>query len=491
MTDFDEKNTGNGNVPEDENLWAGDIYDEADVWAGTAGTAGAAGATDGVAGGEPKGEEAGNEWTAAEAPEEKADDEWAAAEAEEPEQKPEEKPSGSFYGERIKVEKKKKPGGFKRFIAALLIVSIAGGFSIGGGYAVFRNSAETAGTLDAAGADGISIDISKSPARSGMSSVDIVKAVSPAVVNITVKGTGTQTYFGGYQVPYEYAGAGSGFIFGEDDQKVYILTNNHVVADYDEIFVTLDDAENISANIVGKDGDSEIAVLSIKKSDLEAAGVTSVTVATLGNSDSLEVGESVIAIGNSLGLGKVSTGGMISALGKEINIQGVTLEVIQTDAAINAGNSGGALVNSSGEVIGICTAKSSGSMSSTAIEGMGYAIPSNSAVETAKVLLESGSIAKPYLGIMGENVTDELSDLYRLPVGVLIRQVLDGSAAAEGGIEAGDIITEFNGTKIMDMTDLTEALAQTQVGQSVTVRIIRGGNTALEKTVVIQDANNR
>ena len=401
------------------------------------------------------------------------------------------------YEETIKPPKKSfwesRP---KRFIAAVLIIAVVGGLCAGGGYAVVQNSFKTkdassspssTGNISEDTADGVIFQKNSSNA-SLEDPTSVIKKVSPAVVNINVKATGTASYFGGYLVPYEYVGAGSGVIFYETDEKVYIITNNHVVENYTEIMVSLDQADNIHASLVGKDSDSELAVLSILKSELKAAGVDSVTLATFGNSDELEVGNSVIAIGNALGLGKVSTSGIISALGKTINLQNTSLEVIQTDAAINQGNSGGALVNYKGEVIGINTAKSSSSYSSTTIEGMGYAIPINTAIPVIEELLENGTREKPYLGIVGESVSEDLSKLYGLSIGVLIRQILEDSAAEKAGLKTGDVITDFNGIKTLDMDILIEALANTSVGQNVNIRVIRNGEP-LEFNVIIQDAN--
>ena len=181
---------------------------------------------------------------------------------------------------------------------------------------------------------------------------------------------------------------------------------------------------------------------------------------------------------------------MVSAISKTIDIEGKTLEVIQTDAAINEGNSGGALVNEYGEVIGINTAKSMNSSYQTSTEGMGYAIPINTAKPIIENLLEEGTGEKPYLGIVGQSVTDDLAKLYGLPIGVYIAQVLEGGAADNGGIEEGDVIIEFNGEKIADMEALVSELKETNVGDKVKVKVIRDGET-VDIKVTIADANAR
>lgn len=428
---------------------------------------------------------------------------------------PEEKEA--FFQETVKKEKKEQAWPFKKLIAACLIVCLAGG-SIGAGYSITQNifipREEAASSIAAQGdtpdntlpneneapeivkraedkdtSSSIGVKTSNQ-STDGNTAISIIKEVAPSVVSITTKATGTANYyFNGFQIPYESTGAGSGVIFYKDSENVYIATNDHVVDGATEIGVSFSGAEeDINAKIVGLESTSDLAVVSVKLGDLRAAGVNDITVATFGDSDKLEVGESVIAIGNALGEGKTSTGGMISAMGKEINIDGKKLEVIQTDAAINPGNSGGALVNYNGEVIGINTAKAY----EEAVEGMGYAIPSNTVIPIIEKLLTEGTAEKPYLGIVGQSITEQVAQLYGgLPIGVLVQNVVEGGSADQAGIQATDIITTFAGEKVMSMDGLMELLAKQKVGSSVEVGIIRNGNTPMTLTVVIQDANKQ
>lgn len=402
-----------------------------------------------------------------------------------------------FYHETIK---KKKLSGFKKLIAACLVISIAGGGSIGAGYSLTQNflksknsQAVTSPVINNAPSGNYIQTSSSQSSSDSNSAIQIVKNVFPSVVSITTKVQGTKSsFFSGYSIPYESEGAGSGIIFHEDDQKVYIATNNHVIEGANQIYISMTSSDDkstyIIAKVVGTDSTSDLAVISVLKSDLSAAGVDDYKIATFGNSDQLEVGESVIAIGNALGEGKTATGGMVSALGKEINIDGKKLQVIQTDAAINPGNSGGALVNFNGEVIGINTAKAY----ETAVEGMGYAMPSNVIIPIIEKLLTDGSIPKPYLGIVGADVTEEIAQLYGgLPLGVLVRDVVEGGSAANAGIQPGDIITEFAGEKILTMDSLVAALNEQTVGSSVEIKIIRNGNTPMTLNATIQDANQQ
>lgn len=408
-----------------------------------------------------------------------------------------EKRKAERYEEHIKdktlPKKKKKEGmSWKKAVLMAVIIGVLGGVFSGIGYGLAtKTSAKEAMSVveNKVSKSENTIENANRP-ESYFLAKDIIKNVSPAVVNINVEASGVTTYWGMYEVPYKYKGAGSGVIFSEDDSRVYIITNSHVIENSTDIFITLDEAENIPAALIGNDSAAELAVLSITKEELSEKGVTSVTVAKLGNSDELEVGDSVIAIGNSLGLGKVSTGGMISAIGKQVNIEGKSLEVIQTDAAINEGNSGGALVNYKGEVIGINTAKTSNASAATTIEGMGYAIPINTAKPIIENLLIEGTMEKPYLGIVGRSVTDELAEIYGLPVGVYIVQVMEGGAAYEGGIKEGDIIIDFNGKKVYDMDVLIEEIGNTEVGDEVDLKVIREGKS-VELKVIIADANAR
>ena len=227
-------------------------------------------------------------------------------------------------------------------------------------------------------------------------------------------------------------------------------------------------------------------MLSVSWDDLKAAGIEKVTTATFGDSDALEVGECVIAIGNAMGMGLSATDGIISMKGQTINVDGNNLTVLQTSAAINSGNSGGALVNSKGEVIGINTAKYNSSMA----EGMGYAIPSNYIKPIVEELLETGTQPKPYIGITGTSITEENAELYKLPVGALIMEVTENGPAAKAGLEVGDVITQYNGKTVMDMDTLVELVNATEIGKTVDIHVVRNGQQSIDLKITIGDKNS-
>lgn len=390
--------------------------------------------------------------------------------------------SKKCYAEHVKKRSKKRGNGWAKLVAGCLIVGLAGGTGIGAGYGVVEQYYENEGGV---AADSGTVNVEKTSTGSGMSTIDVVRSVKPSVVSITTKIEGMTSYYGAFSVPYEGEGAGSGVIFYSDDDKIAIVTNNHVIEDAKEVYATINDTASVKAKVVGTKSDSDLAVLTVAWDDLKAAGIDEVTVASFGDSDKLEVGESVIAIGNAMGLGLSATDGIISVTNQTINVDNNTLDVIQTSAAINSGNSGGALVNSRGEVIGINTAKYNSSMA----EGMGYAIPSNEVISVAQDLLEDGTVTTPYIGIIGTSITSENASLYKLPVGALIMEVTEGGPAAQAGIQAGDIITEFNGKTVMDMDSLSELVKETEIGQKVSVHIIRNGEKGVDLQLTIADKN--
>ena len=387
-----------------------------------------------------------------------------------------------YYEEQVK-KKTKKYAGILKFIAGTVIVSILGGGSIGAGYGLInRYFIQESTTI----VTRMPVTVqSVSASTEGLRSVDIVKAVKPSVVSISTTVSGTAEYFGSFSIPYEATGAGSGIIFHADETRVAIVTNNHVVEGMNAIYVVFDNETAIPAKVIGTRSESDLALLSISWEDLKSAGIMEVSVAAFGDSDSLEVGESVIAMGNAMGMGISATDGIISMKEQIIVVDDNELMVVQTSAAINSGNSGGALVNGAGEVIGINTAK----YNSTMTEGMGYAIPSNVIMPIAEELLELGTIPTPHIGIRGTSITTENADLYKLPVGALIMEVAEGGPAEVSGIMVGDIITEFNGKIIMDMNMLVEAVGEVEIGQEVDVHIIRNGQSGIDLRIIIEDKN--
>ncbi|MBP3597023.1 MAG: trypsin-like peptidase domain-containing protein [Clostridia bacterium] len=299
--------------------------------------------------------------------------------------------------------------------------------------------------------------------------VSVAQKVLPSVVGITV--TYSINSFWG-----ESSGeaTGSGIIISEDG---YIVTNNHVIANESSSYYQITEATGIKihlygdeaeyeAKVVGSDSYSDLAVLKIEKEGLPAA--------TIGNSDAVLVGEFVMAIGNPLGMDSSVTCGVVSATNRELtDTDGKSYITIQTDAAINSGNSGGALVNAKGEVIGINTLKLSGS----GIEGMGFSIPINSTTKIINQLTEKGEVIRPYIGITGSSVTDSVSEVvrkqYELPEGIYVNSVEKDSPAEKAGIQQGDIITAIEGKEVKSVSELNNIKNTYEVGTEVTLKITR------------------
>lgn len=309
----------------------------------------------------------------------------------------------------------------------------------------------------------------------------VVDNVMPSVVAITSTQkvqSGLNSlygyYFGNSGNQYEeQTGAGSGIIIGQNDTELLIVTNNHVVEDADSLQVQFIDNETVTAQVKGTDYDKDLAVVSVKLSDIKESTLNSIKIATLGDSDKLKVGEGTIAIGNALGYGQSVTVGVISALDREVQYEDRTMTLIQTDAAINPGNSGGALLNTKGEVIGINAAK----YSSSSIEGMGFAIPVSSVKDVIEELMNKQTLTKVdsdkkgYLNIYGRDVTDALSEAYNAPVGVLVVEVIKDGAADKAGIEKSDIITKVDGEKVTSMEELQKRLEYYEKGTTVTFTV--------------------
>ncbi len=400
----------------------------------------------------------------------------------------------TYYKEAVKKPKKKKTQ-WGKFVAGTLIVSIAGGASIGGSYALMQDAladnhaimqVPVTQTQTASVAQPVAT-VSKSTGDT-YSAVEIIKAVKPTVVSISTQVVSETQYFGTFKVPYEAKGMGSGVVFYSDDDRVAIATNNHVIEDATSIFVTIGEGEDevsVPAKVVGTKSEADLAVITISWDDLTKEGIKTVHVAQFGDSDALEVGDPVIAIGNAMGMGISATDGIISMTEQSIIIEESELAVLQTSAAINSGNSGGALVNAAGEVIGINTAK----YNSSNAEGMGYAIPSNEIVPTIETLLLNGTQPKPFVGITGTSITAENAALYRLPVGALIMEVTEGGPADKAGMEVGDIVTQFNGQTVLNMEVFIELVSNSEVGKEVEICVLRNGNEAHDLKIVIGDKN--
>ena len=321
---------------------------------------------------------------------------------------------------------------------------------------------------------------------------DIVENVMPSIVAITSK---TLISTGNYGPWFEWnnqsqytEGAGSGIIISKSDDKLYILTNNHVVEGSSELIVQFINEKSVDATIVGTSERKDLAVISIPLSDLDDDTIDSIKIATIGSSDELKVGNGIIAIGNALGYGQSVTTGVVSALNREVTIDDYTYEMIQIDAAINGGNSGGALLNSKGEVVGINSAKysSSGTYSSASIEGMGFAIPISD-VEDLIVDLMNGEEDSNGVTIGIEGYMTNTGINYNFPLGFYISSIIPDGNAANSDLEIGQIITKIDGEEIESFSDLSNALYEKSIGDSATLTVkYTDGNHYSEKEVVIK-----
>ena len=317
----------------------------------------------------------------------------------------------------------------------------------------------------------------------------VVKAVMPSVVSVSNTYVQRGTFFG-QEYSSEAVSSGSGIIVGENDSELLIVTNYHVVESADTLSVQFVDEEQVQAQIKGTDADKDLAVLAVQLSDIKEDTLNQISIASLGSSDDLTVGEPVIAIGNALGYGQSVTTGVVSALNRPIAVtsqEGQTGDsqintFIQTDAAINPGNSGGALLNTKGEVIGINSNKIGGST----VEGMGYAIPISDAKPIIEELMQKETrlkvdeANKGVLGITGVNVEAQYSEVYGIPMGVYVSSVTDNSGAAAAGLVRGDIITAINGETVETMEELKEEMNYYQAGDVVTLTIMQGSPTGYQ-----------
>lgn len=364
--------------------------------------------------------------------------------------------------------------------------------SAGTNTASLLQTASLPGTADGKG----SLDVS-----------DIAQAVMPSIVSITNKSVQeVQNYFSlfgygysGETIPQETESRGSGIIIGKNDTELLIVTNYHVIADADTLSVAFNDNQVYEANTKGTDPDNDLAVIAVPLESISADTMSQIAVASIGDSDSLKVGEQVVAIGNALGYGQSVTTGIVSATNRTLNSNMNTANTsedsadqpayIQTDAAINPGNSGGALVNMKGEVIGINSAK----LASTEVEGMGYAIPVSRVSDIIEKLMNETTRSKvaedqkSSIGITGITVTESVNSVYGIPSGVYVAGVTEGSGAEKAGLRKGDVITKFDGKNITQIQELTELLQYYPAGETVelTIQTIGSDNAYTEKTVSV------
>ena len=374
----------------------------------------------------------------------------------------------------VKPQKQKKGG--CGLVALALCCSMLGGLAGAGGVLAVQNAKaekaqqENATTILQGDREPVVIQMAEIDTGKLMTAAEVYAANVNSTVGIT---TAITTNYWGFTTTS--AASGSGFIISEDG---YILTNHHVIEGSSSISVSMYDGSTYDAALIGSDESNDIAVLKIEAEDLVPV--------VLGSSDALNVGDTVVAIGNPLGELTFSlTVGAVSAKDRAVTLSSsVTMDLIQTDCAINSGNSGGALFNLYGEVIGITNAKySSGSSGEASIDNIGFAIPVNDVMPIVESIIEKGYVSTPYIGVSISDVSEE-AQAYGIPAGAAIREVVEGSPAAEAGIRAGDVITAFNGVEITGSAGLGDAVDGCQVGDTVGVTVYRqGASTELTLTV--------
>lgn len=390
------------------------------------------------------------------------------------------------YSNDKKFKKAKSPksnSGFGKTVLVPFISGIAGAtLVIGTCFGVpsiksklIENTKETSGSITTSTQNSASlVNISDY----SNTAISVAEKSLPSVVGITVT----------YQISSIFGGrssgeaTGSGIIVSEDG---YIVTNNHVISSESSSYFAIteatgikvnlyNDKESYEATVVGTDAYTDLAVLKIEKSGL--------TPATLANSTDVKVGEFVMAVGNPLGMDYSVTSGIVSAVNREIESDGTTFTAIQTDAAINSGNSGGALVNSNGEVIGINTMKFAGD----GVEGIGFAIPISSATSVIEQLIEFQTVKRPYIGIVGSSVDPTIVEKYGIPEGIYVDEVDENSPAKTAGLQKADIITKIEGKEVKSVNELNQIKYTYSIGDTVTLTIYRNGET-LEIDLVLAE----
>lgn len=412
------------------------------------------------------------------------------------------KPEMPKMPEKSQKTKKKKSGVFRKFLLcialALVFGLVSGGVFVG---------------ITAAGIDLLDLDKTEevpevpkvesvTPAEedradaaaasatvSGQLTVaQVAERCMPAMVAITnTKITEVPNYFGFGSQNYESVNSGSGIIVDQNDTELLIASNNHVVAGANTLTVAFVDGTLVEAIIKGTDAENDLAVLAVKLDDISKETLDQIKVIQIGDSDSLVVGEQVVAIGNALGYGQSVSSGWVSAMDREVVIDNITLTLIQTDAAINPGNSGGALLNMKGELIGINESK----YADTYVEGMGYAIPVSTATPILSELMSKETRYKvdeekaSYIGITCKDISAEFAEMYGVPTGVYVDSVEEGGPAGSAGIKKGDIITHFDGTKLSSYTDLTGQLEYYAAGEIIEVTIARADNGEYKEQVLL------
>ena len=339
-----------------------------------------------------------------------------------------------------------------------------------------------------------STSTASSTSSGSMDVTSIVQSAMPSIVAITNKSVQeVQNYFsmfsrGGGTQEQEVESQGSGIIIGQNDSELLIATNNHVVEGADTLSVCFADDNACEATVKGTDSDNDLAVIAVKLSDISDDTMSKIKIAEIGDSNQLQVGEQLVAIGNALGYGQSVTTGIVSAVNRQLEDSNSENGFIQTDAAINPGNSGGALLNMQGQVIGINSAK----LASTEVEGMGYAIPVSTASPIFEDLMNRQTRTKvssdqaAALGIKGQTVDSSIAEAYGIPQGVYVAEIEQGNAAEKAGITAGSVITKFDDTTIESMDDLKSCLEYYAAGETVDLVVkIADNGSYVEKTLTI------
>lgn len=387
-------------------------------------------------------------------------------------------PENNYYQEAPKPPKKNKKAPKK----ILAVAGLAVMFGVIGGL-TFQGTSYVTGRLlgtnnkkaeNSTSVSNTQLTTAKSTISSDVS--DVVDSTIPSIVSITnMSVQQVQSFFGGTS-QQESKSVGSGIIISQNDSELLIVTNNHVVDGSDTLTVTFNDETSVEAQIKGTDAARDLAVVAVPLENISSETMNNIKIATLGDSDELKVGEPAIAIGNALGYGQSVTTGIISATGR--TIEGFDGSYIQTDAAINPGNSGGALLNANGEVIGINSAK----INNSAVEGMGYAIPVSDVSDIITNLMNKetrtrvAESERGYLGIKGYDVNSESAQMYNMPIGVYVSEIIAGGGADNAGLAKGSIITEIDGSAVNNMETLKNQLSYYKIGEKVTVKVQVPGN---------------
>ena len=394
-----------------------------------------------------------------------------------------------------KGTKSSKPGNKAiKFIAKAIFFGLIAGISFIGLQKIYFNINPDAAKFSLNSSEGLNLDSSgyklqttqpgvvQVKLRSAIS--DVVDTTMPSIVSINSVSTGTNAWFG---QQYDQESSGSGIIVGKNEDELLIATNNHVVAGTNQITVTFINGKTAEAVIKGTDATADLAVISVDISGMEEDTLKAIGIAKLGSSDQIKVGEMAIAIGNALGYGQSVTVGYISAKDREVDVSdgysSKTMVLLQTDAAINPGNSGGALLNVNGEVVGINTVK----YSSNEVEGMGYAIPISLATPIINELMNREILKaeeQGFLGITGNDVTEDVASSFNIPVGVSIFEVVEGGSAAKAGLLSGDVITAVNDVEITAITQLREYVNSLRVGTEVKITYMRSVDGTYKENVV-------